>query len=98
MFLRVLFWSLRRNGPPPRAADFDRFLEHYHPEAVRFLAYLEPGAKRTPKMLYSQRRALAAMPRAWQPVHRALWALYWPVARWEWARALWGLYRRAWPK
>jgi hypothetical protein len=50
------------------------------------------------KMLFTQRKALAAMPAPWRPVHRLLWALYYPFAGHNWARSLWGRYRRTWPR
>ena len=48
-------------------------------------------------MLYSQRKAYAKMGR-WQPVHRVLWAVYYPIAGWPFMRRLWGIYRSRWPK
>lgn len=50
-------------------------------------------------MLYSERKAYAAMPRAWRPVHRILRAAYQAVPN-RFVHLLfpvWRAYRRTWP-
>jgi hypothetical protein len=49
------------------------------------------------RWLHTQRTAYERMGRVRKVLHRALWALYIPVADHPLPRRLWGLYRRTWP-
>jgi len=49
------------------------------------------------KMLYSERKAYAAMSAWWRPAHRLIRALYFMVADIPVARRAWRQYRLRWP-